>query len=63
VRGTQAGHSTLSFDYRIVATALGKTGQRMSVTSANLSALAPQAALANPPAPNPIAVPTPPAKP
>jgi hypothetical protein len=31
VRETGGGHGTLSFDYRIVATALGQSGQRMAV--------------------------------
>jgi hypothetical protein len=31
VRETGGGHGTLSFDYRIVATALGHSGQRMAV--------------------------------
>lgn len=31
VRETGGGHGTLSFDYRIVATAQGQTGQRMAV--------------------------------
>jgi hypothetical protein len=30
VREAQAGRSTVGFDYRVVATALGKTGQRMA---------------------------------
>ena len=30
VREAQAGRSTVSFDYRIVATALGESGQRMA---------------------------------
>jgi hypothetical protein len=34
VRESQGGRSTLSFDYRIVATAFGQAGQRMSVTTA-----------------------------
>jgi hypothetical protein len=33
VREAQAGRSTVSFDYRIVATALGQTGQRMAATN------------------------------
>ena len=33
VRESQAGHSTVAFDYRILATALGKTGQRMAPIS------------------------------
>ena len=30
VREAQAGHASVSFDYRIVATALGQAGQRMA---------------------------------
>ena len=33
VREAQGGRSSVTFDYRIVATALGHTGQRMAVTS------------------------------
>jgi hypothetical protein len=33
VRESQGGRSTVSFDYRILATALGQTGRRMTVTS------------------------------
>jgi hypothetical protein len=44
VREAQAGRSTVSFDYRIVATALGGAGQRMArVSPAVASALAPHA--------------------
>ncbi len=32
VRETQGGRSSVSFDYRIVATALGQTGKRMTLT-------------------------------
>jgi hypothetical protein len=38
VRESQGGRATVSFDYRIVATALGQAGQRMAVTSAALAA-------------------------
>jgi len=33
VRESQGGRSTVSFDYRVVATSLGQTGRRMSITS------------------------------
>jgi hypothetical protein len=33
VRESQGGRSTLTFDYRVVATSLGQTGRRMSFTS------------------------------
>jgi len=35
VREAQAGRSTVTFDYRIVATALGQAGQRMAFVNAN----------------------------
>lgn len=38
VRETENGRSTLNFDYRIVATALGQTGRRMAVTNGSLFA-------------------------
>jgi hypothetical protein len=42
VRESQAGRSTVTFDYRIVATALGASGQRMAIVSpAAASAIAP----------------------
>jgi hypothetical protein len=41
VRETQGGHGTLSFDYRIVATALGQSGERMAVAAAAMSPHAP----------------------
>jgi hypothetical protein len=47
VRETQGGRSTLSFDYRIVATALGQSGQRMAVAA---GAFAPRAAQPSRPA-------------
>jgi hypothetical protein len=34
VRESQGGRSTVSFDYRVVATSLGQTGRRMSFTTA-----------------------------
>jgi hypothetical protein len=34
VRESQGGHATVSFDYRIVATALGQAGERMALTRA-----------------------------
>lgn len=43
VREAQAGHANVSFDYRIVATALGQNGQRMGTLES--SAAAPRAAL------------------
>ncbi len=36
VREAQGGHSTVSFDYRIVATALGEAGQRMTASGATV---------------------------
>jgi hypothetical protein len=50
VREAQAGRSTVTFDYRIVATALGQTGQRMAVVSRAGAAFAPVAAAAAGPA-------------
>ncbi|MBD5605506.1 MAG: hypothetical protein IAI48_10500 [Candidatus Eremiobacteraeota bacterium] len=38
VRETQGGRSTLAFDYRIIATALGAAGQRMSVATDSMLA-------------------------
>ena len=38
VREAQIGHSTVAFDYRVVATALGKTGQRMAPVNAAIDA-------------------------
>jgi len=35
VRESQGGRSTVSFDYRVVATSLGQTGRRMTFTSAD----------------------------
>jgi hypothetical protein len=52
VREAQAGHSTVPFDYRIVATALGASGQHMEILSpAAARALAPSAARPIAPAP------------
>jgi hypothetical protein len=38
VRESQGGRSTVPFDYRILATAIGNTGQRMAVVPANMLA-------------------------
>jgi hypothetical protein len=51
VREAQSGRSTVTFDYRIVATALGRAGQRMALTSDAAGAKsAPNAALSVVPA-------------
>jgi hypothetical protein len=57
VRETQGGRSTLSFDYRIVATALGQADQRMAVTTAQTFAHAPQPIVPDHRAPKRIALP------
>jgi hypothetical protein len=58
VRETEGGHSTLSFDYRIVATALGQSGQRMAVVDAGSnSGFAPRAAAVPAPKQQPAANP------
>jgi hypothetical protein len=58
VRETGGGHGTLSFDYRIVATAAGQSGQRMAVIN---PATLPHAKMPAPPRPlkldKPVAVP------
>jgi hypothetical protein len=43
VREALGGRSTVTFDYRIVATALGETGRRMAVTAGALPVGAPSA--------------------
>lgn len=49
VRESQGGRSTVSFDYRIVATALGQTGQHMALVNEAAGNFAPRtAALATP---------------
>jgi hypothetical protein len=45
VRESQAGRSTVAFDYRVVATALGQTGQRMARINPATDALTPKAPL------------------
>ncbi len=45
VRETQGGHGNIAFDYRIVATALGQSHQRMSLVNASASGF-PRTALA-----------------
>ncbi len=60
VRESQAGHSTVAFDYRILATALGQSGQRMarinSITDTSLvkAPLPAMPAAATIPRPRPI---------
>jgi hypothetical protein len=53
VRESQAGRSTVSFDYRVVATALGKSGQRMAVTTSVAKAVGAQTSLPAAPLTNP----------
>jgi hypothetical protein len=43
VRESQAGHSTVAFDYRIVATPLGQNGQRVSTSALTTSVGLPRA--------------------
>jgi hypothetical protein len=57
VRESQGGHSTVSFDYRILATSLGHSGERMGISSgANGGANAPGARVPSMP-PGPTQVP------
>ena len=58
VRETEGGHSTLSFDYRIVATALGQSSEHMAeVNGATGNAIEPRALLTLPPKQHPAVTP------
>lgn len=64
VRESQGGRSTVTFDYRIMATAAGQTGQRMAVISGvAFGGNAPNALTANVPAVSPLVAPALPATP
>jgi hypothetical protein len=59
VRESQGGRSTVEFDYRIVATALGESGRRMSLISTGVAAgpRAPEPLVSKPRAPQPMSLP------
>ena len=63
VRESQGGRSTVSFDYRIVATALGQSGQHMAIVNESAGGFAPQTAAVAAPAVSVPAVKAPAAEP
>jgi hypothetical protein len=56
VRESQAGHASVSFDYRIVATALGQSGQRMAPFIAEAAPRGPSPVIAARPLGRPAAL-------